>query len=356
MAGGIDPPRTGEILTERVIYASSRMAEHPNLRLVTPPVPREQGPRRVQPARRRQGSGRVVAVGGGKGGVGKTLVAANVAIELARRGNRVVVVDCDLGGANLHTSLGMDPPRRSLSEFVRHEVERLEEVAVSGGIANLSLVSGALDDLEASHPNHAQKLRFIRHVHSLDADYVVLDLAAGTGKNTLDFFLMADHKILVLVPEPGAVENAHRFVKAAFWRRLRSASAIFGVASVLDEILDAGRFRGPAEILDAVQGADPETGRQLREQMEAYRPRLVVNQARTDRDADLGPGIVMAWRRHFGIAIDLLGTVEHDDEVWRAARERRPLLPSRSPGLAARSLARIAGRLVELDAAQGIGR
>jgi flagellar biosynthesis protein FlhG len=240
--------------------------------------------------------GRIVSVGGGKGGVGKSLVAASLGIELARRGCRVVLVDCDLGGANLHTCLGIDPPRRTLSEFVNHSVERIEEVFVSTGIPNLSLVSGALDHLDAASPSHGQKLRLIRHLQSMDADFAILDLAAGTQKNTLDFFLLADHKVLVLAPEHSAIENAHRFVKAAFWRRLRAASSIFGVSHLLDECLDGGRFRGPAEILEAIQGADEEAGSQLREQMAAFRPGLVVNQVRTQEDTELGLGVAAARR------------------------------------------------------------
>ena len=289
-----------------------------------------------------------MSVGGGKGGVGKSLVAASLGIEFARRGFRVVLIDCDLGGANLHTCLGLDPPRRTLSDFVNRRVERIEDILVATGIPNLSLVSGALDQLDAANPNHAQKMRFIRHVQSMEADFAILDLGAGTQKNTLDFFLLADHKVLVLVPEHTAVENAHRFVKAAFLRRLRAASSIFGLASLLDELLDDGRFLGPSEILEAIQGADAEAGRQLREQMEAFRPGLVVNQARTPEDAELGLGVATAWRRHFGIGMDVLGTVEYDDEVWRAARERRPLLQARSEGRAARSLARIASRIQAL--------
>jgi hypothetical protein len=106
-------------------------------------------------------------------------------------------------------------------------------------------------------------------------------------------------------------------------------------------------------VLDAIEEADAETGRQLREQTAAFRPGLVVNQVRTTADAELGPGIAAAWRRHFGIEADFLGAVEHDDEVWRAARERRPLLLARSPGRAARSLARIAGRLRDTDRIAG---
>jgi flagellar biosynthesis protein FlhG len=297
-----------------------------------------------------------VSVGGGKGGVGKSLVAASLGIELARRGCRVVLVDCDLGGANLHTSLGIDPPRRTLSEFVNHSVERIEEVFVPTGIPNLSLVSGALDHLDAASPSHGQKLRLIRHLQSMDADFAILDLAAGTQKNTLDFFLLADHKVLVLAPEHSAIENAHRFVKAAFWRRLRAASSILGVAHLLDRGLDGGRFRGPAEILDAIQGADEEAGSQLREQMAAFRPGLVVNQVRTPADTELGLGVAAAWRRHFGIEMDVLGAVDFDDEVWRAARERRPLLLTRSESRAARSLAGIASVIQALDAMAETGR
>jgi flagellar biosynthesis protein FlhG len=332
------------------------MAELPQLRLVVPLTADGSATRRSSTARRGMRPGRIVSVGGGKGGVGKSLVAASLGIELARRGCRVVLVDCDLGGANLHTCLGIDPPRRTLSEFVNHSVERIEEVFVSTGIPNLSLVSGALDHLDAASPSHGQKLRLIRHLQSMDADFAILDLAAGTQKNTLDFFLLADHKVLVLAPEHSAIENAHRFVKAAFWRRLRAASSIFGVSHLLDECLDGGRFRGPAEILEAIQGADEEAGSQLREQMAAFRPGLVVNQVRTQEDTELGLGVAAAWRRHFGIEMDVLGTVDYDDDVWRAARERRPLLLARSEGRAARSLARIASVIQALDAMGETGR
>jgi flagellar biosynthesis protein FlhG len=335
------------------------MAELPQLRLVVPLTADGSATRRSSTARRGMRPGRIVSVGGGKGGVGKSLVAASLGIELARRGCRVVLVDCDLGGANLHTCLGIDPPRRTLSEFVNHSVERIEEVFVSTGIPNLSLVSGALDHLDAASPSHGQKLRLIRHLQSMDADFAILDLAAGTQKNTLDFFLLADHKVLVLAPEHSAIENAHRFVKAAFWRRLRAASSIFGVAHLLDECLEGGRFRGPAEILEAIQGADEEAGSQLRILLRAN---LVHHQPGAEsrhllpEDTELGLGVAAAWRRHFGIEMDVLGTVDYDDDVWRAARERRPLLLARSEGRAARSLARIASVIQALDGMAETGR
>ncbi|HYG67960.1 MAG TPA: P-loop NTPase, partial [Anaeromyxobacteraceae bacterium] len=162
-----------------------------------PPAPRPT--RRGSPVRRARAR-RIVAIGGGKGGIGKSLISANLGIELARRGNEVVLVDADLGGANLHTTLGLDVPRRSLSDFIERRYAKIEDVVTQTGIPNLGLVSGALDHLDAANPRYAQKMRLLRHVQSLDADYAILDLGAGTHSNTLDFFLVADHGVLVLVP------------------------------------------------------------------------------------------------------------------------------------------------------------
>jgi flagellar biosynthesis protein FlhG len=202
------------------------VADAPTLKLVTPvpgaPV------RRPRAARASARARRVIAIGGGKGGIGKSLVAVNLAIELARREERVVLVDADLGGANLHTCLGIDLPRRTLSDFIERRAQRIEDVVTPTGIPGLGLISGAMDHLDAANPKYAQKMRLMRSIQSLDVDHVILDLGAGTHLNVLDLFLVSDHGILVLVPEPTAVENVYRFVKAAFWRRAATSSRCAG--------------------------------------------------------------------------------------------------------------------------------
>jgi flagellar biosynthesis protein FlhG len=307
------------------------MPEFPNLKLVSgsaAEVPLRRG-RGVHP--RPGHKGRIVAVGGGKGGIGKSLVSANLAIELARRGRRVVLVDADLGGANLHTCLGIDQPRRTLSDFIERRVERIDDVASPTGIANLSLISGATDHLDVANPRHAQKMRLLRHLHQLDVEYAILDLGAGTSQIVLDFFLVSDAGVLVLVPEPTSIENAYRFIKAAYWRRLRSVAGVFGYELLLRALLESGTFRSPVELVQAVAERDPEAAENLLWQLEAFRPRLVVNQARTSQDVEVGAAVASAWRRYFGLAMDYLGAIDYDDDVWRAVRARRPLLLER-PG------------------------
>lgn len=128
---------------------------------------------------------RVIAVGGGKGGIGKSLLSANLGIALARRGARVVLVDLDLGGANLHTCLGVGQPKVTLSDFIDRKVQNLEDVLVPTPFERLSLVSGAMDGLDAANPRHAQKSKLIRNLRLLDVDYVLLDLGAGTDRKSV---------------------------------------------------------------------------------------------------------------------------------------------------------------------------
>jgi flagellar biosynthesis protein FlhG len=293
---------------------------------------------------------RIVSIGGGKGGIGKSLISANLGIELARRGKRVVLVDADLGGANLHTTLGVEVPKRTLTDFIERRVDRIEDVITPTGVENLGLVSGALDHLDAANPRYAQKMRLLRHVQSLDVDYAFLDLGAGTHSNVLDFFLVSDHGVLVLVPEPTSVENAYRFVKAAFWRRMRNVAQVYGYEPLLRTLLASGTFRSPVELVQTISERDPDAGATLMRQLSAFRPRLVVNQVRTPQDATIGTAVVAAWKKYFGLEMDYLGSIDYDDEIWRAIRARRPLLVARPDAAAARSFAAIADALVALDA------
>jgi flagellar biosynthesis protein FlhG len=325
------------------------VADAPILKLVRT-VPEEPARRPAVPARR--SARRVISIGGGKGGIGKSLISANLGIELARRGKRVVLVDADLGGANLHTTLGIDLPRRTLSDFIERKVARMEDVVTPTGIENLGLVSGALDHLDAANPRYAQKMRFLRHVQQMDVDFAILDLGAGTHSNVLDFFLVSDHGVLVLVPEPTAVENAYRFVKAAFWRRLRNVAQVYGYDPLLRSVMETGTFRSPVELVASVSERDPEAGRNLARQLASFRPRLIVNQARTAQDADIGQAVVAAWRKYFGLEMDFLGTIAYDDEMWRAVRARRPLLVARPDVPSARSFAALGDALLALDMAR----
>jgi flagellar biosynthesis protein FlhG len=294
---------------------------------------------------------RIIAVGGGKGGIGKTLVSANLGIALAQAGMRVLLVDADLGGANLHTCLGVGQPSATLSDFVRSSKTRIEDIILPTGVPQLSLIAGAQDVLDAANIKYAQKQKLLRSLTTLPVDYLLLDLGAGTSFNTLDFFLVADHGVLVVLPEPTAVENAYRFVKAAFFRKLQQVEAQYGIEDLVESALTTreGNLRTPHDFIAQVRMNDAAAGARLEKDLMSFRIRLVVNQARTDADMTVGNAVVSAWKKFFGLEMDDLGAIRYDDEAWRAVRKRRPVLLERPESPAAQGLQRIAGRILALD-------
>jgi len=268
----------------------------------------------------------VWSVGGGKGGIGKSLLTAALGFQLARLGRRVVLVDADLGGANLHTCLGLAGPALTLGDFICRRVERIEDVLVETGVSGLRLISGASDFLGAANIKYAQKVRVLNRIRSLEVDIILLDLGAGTSFNIIDFFLVSDVGILTVVPEPTSIENGYRFIKSALYRRLRAAAPSQAVRAIVDSALDQKNplgIRTPLDLLAVVEQADPAAVPLLRKEMGAFHPRFVINQVRDPADAAIGHQLVTACARHLGVKAAYAGYVPFDDTVWRCVRQRR---------------------------------
>jgi flagellar biosynthesis protein FlhG len=269
------------------------------------------------------------AVGGGKGGVGKSMVTTSLAVALAGRGQRTVVVDADLGGANVDTVFGISRPAHTLSEFLAGEVPRLADVLSPTSVPNLRIVSGSNALLGMANPRHSQKEKFLRHLRYLPVDHVLLDLAAGSSYNVLDFFLAARQGIVVVVPEPTSIENAYYFLKAAFFRSLRAVARNAAVNAALSRVLDERikrRVRSPLDLIAGVMEFDPEAGKILRQRAHSFAPKLIVNQVRNDDQRELGNKIVHVCREHMGTQIQNLGYLEHDQHVADAVNHRKPVL------------------------------
>ncbi len=269
------------------------------------------------------------AIGSGKGGTGKSFLTTSLGLSLAKAGKKVILVDVDLGCANLHTCLGMNPVGESLSDYITGRIPNLADVVVPTPYPGLSLISGAQDMLDIANPTYNRKNALLKALEGLDFDYMLLDLGAGTAFNTLDFFLMAHKALLVVLPEPSAIENAYRFIKSVYFRHLRTASKELKIRQLVEQAMDPKNAKGVHSIhdlLDAVCQADPQLGRRLRDDVMSMRARLIVNQVRTVDDLTLGFSMRSSVEKYFGIHMDYTGYVEYDDVVWKAARAHRPVV------------------------------
>jgi flagellar biosynthesis protein FlhG len=270
---------------------------------------------------------RVWAVGGGKGGVGKSVIATNIAASIANLNESVALVDADLGGANLHTLLGVPSPKANLSDFIAKRVSSLGEVMTATPIDNVWLVSGAKALVEMANPNYGQKSKILRHINALQVDHVVLDLGAGTSFNVLDFFLAARKGVLVVVPEPTSVENAYHFLKAAFFRKLKRAQPRAQVKAAIKEVMNGSarnEVKTPRDLISQVWSVDPDVGAALVAEASGFRPGLIVNRVDHPRHEKLGEDIVTACRDYFGIRVQFLGALPNDKLVVRSVVEQKP--------------------------------
>ncbi|MDH4247358.1 MAG: P-loop NTPase [Deltaproteobacteria bacterium] len=295
------------------------------------------------------GEKEIIAIGGGKGGVGKSFLASNLGILLAKSQKPTILIDADLGGANLHTCLGVNAPEVTLSDFVNQPHLRIDDVVLRTSLDNLMLISGAQDFLGIANPKYTQKMRLLKAIESLNVSYIILDLGAGTTNNTLDFFLMADKGVLVVLPEPTSIENAYRFIKSALYRKLKLLTNDPQVRTVIEKAMDRKNnlgLRSPVELVEHISRMDPQVGKYLEEALEKFRPRIVLNQVRSLSDVRVGYSMQNACEKYFGLKVDFVGYLENDDQVWQSIRKRQPITLNGEHGKSVRNLRTITHNLL----------
>lgn len=293
---------------------------------------------------------RLIVVGGGRGGVGKSLVAQNLAIYLAQLGKAVVLVDADPTGANLHCHFGLGAATHDPSLEASAEALFVDSL-VATSVPGLKLLPAAHDSTDVSFLFRAgRKARWLARLRALPADYLVIDAGPGHGHFALDLMLAADIAIAVTVPEPPAIETTYRFIRAAFRRRLRRALIRdrFRLGLLERAIKQIGILPAPIELVRTLAKMDRTLADLAWSEAHRLNLQLVVNQTRVRNDLELGTWMSGLCARHYGVPLDELGHIEHDDTVWVSVRRNKPLLVDSPTSKAARNLERIARRVQAL--------
>jgi flagellar biosynthesis protein FlhG len=282
--------------------------------------------------------------------VGKTLLCANLSVALARSGYRVVAIDTDLEGANLHTFLGIASPRVSLADFVADRESDLAKLAVGTTTPSLRLIAATYGNLACAQPEAARRIELVSGLRRLDCDVVLLDCGAGSHAATVDYFLVGDDGLLVLHPEPTSVENSYGFLRAAYYRRMQVAMKKHEVRDRIREAMDQRNQRGirtPLDLLREVQSMDPQEGRRFVATMRRFRPRIVVNEVTSAEDVKFGFAVRSVCRKFFGIEADYIGYINRDALVHQSVLRRRSVLEEHPHSDVAIYLNRIARKLMD---------
>lgn len=271
------------------------------------------------------------AIGGCKGGVGKSLITSSLGIMLSKRRKRVLLVDADLGAANLHTFIETEKKRSTISGFLKGEIKDIRSVVSRTSVPYLQILSGAKDSLDVANLN-GNKIKMLQEaLKKLDCDYILLDIGPGTSNNMLDLFLMAKEGILITTPEPTSIENTYRFLKCLLLRRIKNIlnSDQHGRLKVqLQKVLYNRNGLRPltiAAMLKELRTLDRVQGQTLRALMGEKSISIVINQTKRPEDKILGQSIERACYDYFGIEIGGLGSISYDDCVGDSIRYRKPL-------------------------------
>jgi flagellar biosynthesis protein FlhG len=290
----------------------------------------------------------VISIGGGKGGVGKSIVASNLAVAIAQLGKHVVLVDLDLGAANQHLLLGVARPRAGVPALLEGSVDDVNDALSPTPIPNLSLLAGSGAVLGAANISHTDKQRLIRKLRAIDA-VVILDVGAGVAYNALDFFLIGPQKIVVTTPQVTAVHDAYSFLKGAVLRMLRQEANRAIEKALLEPALFSAEATNVRAILQNLREQKPEFADKVFERLRRFGGHIVGNQVSDQRHIGIFRSISKMFHDYLGVEVPISGWLKASPRINESVNERRPLMLG-SPSEETRTFRQMAEALLAEDA------
>ena len=300
-----------------------------------------------------KGPGKIIAVGGAKGGIGKSLFAANLGVLLAQLGKKTVMVDLDLGAANLHLYMGVWSLPHRIDDFLTKKVSSLDDIIISTKYGP-QLIGGGVGKLGDANIHFARKLKLLRAIKTLDADYVILDLGGDTTYNILDFYLAADQGFVLTTCEPASYMDAYGFIKLSLQRKL---TRLFGAESghhkdrdhqlerlIKDYFLsnDTAHGRHISDLLNRVVNQHAAHGQFIKKIVEDFRPATIVTMAQTQEQVDeLIIRLKNVSRKMLSIDLNYFGCLPFETQVQQSAKDLVPHVSKTPDGNFAKALRRI---------------
>lgn len=271
-------------------------------------------------------SAQVWVVGAGKGGVGKTFVSSCLGITLTKMNHSALLIDFDLTGANIHTTLGLPLTQKNLHSYLTGQ-EKLAELIQPTPIPRLSYVQGNWDSWVVPDISLKRVQHTIEESKKLPFDFVIIDLGSGATEAHLEFFKQATERILVTNAEPTAIEKTYRFIEAYLCHTSKENMNEESFGKLL-AALKKYRQTHPKGHFSFRNYLNESTGLNLSflDQLNKSPVRLILNESRSRQDQDLGFSIKSVSQKYFDFRLDYLGAVDFDNAVWQSIKTRDPVL------------------------------
>ncbi len=293
----------------------------------------------------------IIPIAGGKGGVGKSLLAVNLSIALSQAGKDVVLADLDLGGSNLHMMLGSGKNGAGIGTWLTKAETDFNDIIIESEYPGMKFIPGDAEIPGLANISSAQKQSLIRNIKSLEADFVVVDLGAGTSFNTLDFFLSSSTGIIVTAPALTATLNAYLFLKNVVFRMITTSFTGKSPARLyLDDISADGdglqRIYIPG-LLEKLESLDSVKHASFMKKMEIFSPMLVMNMIDDPKDSVKAEKIKRSCEQYLGVDMEYLGVIYRDHLQDVALNSRLPIIKYKPESVISMAVYRIADRIIQ---------
>ena len=268
------------------------------------------------------------SVAGGKGGTGKSIITANLGIGLSIIGFKIILVDGDLGGPNLHNYLSIKKPQYTLNDFISNKISNLNEILIDTPLENLKIISGGTELLGVANLPYMKKEKILRHINNLNADFIIMDLGAGTSYNTLDFFNLSNKGIIISNPEPNAKYDAYYFLKNAIFRKIsKNLKKDSEVKNIINKFLEENKSTIEiSKFMNYLKSESKISSEIVEDFLNSYKPKLIMNKVRNKKQIREGEWFVNLVKNFLIIDMDYIGYMEFDDRVVHSSEKIVPFI------------------------------
>ena len=294
----------------------------------------------------------IIPIASGKGGVGKSLLSANLAIALGQAGKNVLIADLDLGASNLHLVLGQQSNAHGIGTFLSGS-SAFEDIIVKTAYQNVQFIPGDSEIPGFAALKASDKNNLIKNMIRMKADYLILDLGAGTHLGILDFFLLSPQGIVVTAPSVTATLNAYLFLKNVVFRMLygifkRNTAGFKYLEKLKSDSSSMQRMYIP-RIITELEKVDPQNTALFLRNLQRFKPRLIMNMLDDPKDADKALKIRRSCQEYLNINLEHLGVIYRDSIQDTALASRLPVIVYKPQAMVSQAIYRITDKILQSE-------
>ena len=296
---------------------------------------------------------KIIPVAGGKGGVGKSFLSTSIALSLATVGKKVILVDLDLGGSNIHTWLGIKNSNPGIGTFLNNKTTLLSDLIVDTPYANLQFIPGDVMHFDLANISFTQKKKIMKSILNLDADYIIIDLGAGCNHNVIDFFLISNSGFMVITPETTSILNTYMFARNVVYRFLQRLFT--NNKEVLKYLKNTVKHNVPGNpqridaLIDGIKEFDETAAEKAKNYLSVLSPGIIINMAEEPDDINMVNALRGLIEKNLNINLECLGMIFYDKKIKISLKERIPHLVENSESISATQIFRIAQKIALSD-------